>query len=283
MTRVSGFYINLDRSPERRAHMEAQIARFGLAGNYQRFAAIEGKLLPPVAGLNGGELGAFMSHLGALKAGRAAGGIVHVLEDDAILSSALPGFAPAMEASGQFDRFDILFTDTFVRSDLAQIVYLKRTFDRFQENGFSLMDLTQQVFSVASSYFVPPRSLDKVIAGLEALRAEDAPLPPLDIAFRTLCGRGELRAGCIAPFITSVRLADIANTTLSGRAGQNANPTVLALALARYSFFIERDLDYAGTFLDALPGPRPGPTGDVHLDLLTRVLAFHVSEHFQPF
>jgi hypothetical protein len=187
-----------------------------------------------------------------------------------------------MEESGQFDAFDILFTDTFVRSDLAQMIYLKRTYDQFREKGFSLMDLTQQVFSVASSYFVPPRSLGKLIAGLEALRAEGSE-DPLDIAFRKLCQRGALRAGCIAPFVTSVRLEDIANTTLPGRAGQNTNPTVLALALARYSFFVERELNHAASFLEALPGPRPGPTGDAHLDLLTRVLSFHLSEHFRPF
>ena len=37
-----GYYINLDSSPVRRAAMEATIARAGLNGLYQRFAAATG-------------------------------------------------------------------------------------------------------------------------------------------------------------------------------------------------------------------------------------------------
>ena len=42
---VIGFYINLDRSPDRRAHMETELARHNLQDRYNRFAGTDGNVL----------------------------------------------------------------------------------------------------------------------------------------------------------------------------------------------------------------------------------------------
>ena len=38
----AGHFINLDRNPERRTEMEAQLASLGLQNSYKRFRASEG-------------------------------------------------------------------------------------------------------------------------------------------------------------------------------------------------------------------------------------------------
>jgi GR25 family glycosyltransferase involved in LPS biosynthesis len=64
----SGFYINLDRSRERRADVEAQLAQHKLAHAYTRFKAADGNALDlPNPHLKNGEMGCFTSHYLLLK------------------------------------------------------------------------------------------------------------------------------------------------------------------------------------------------------------------------
>src|ERR1700761_1448299 len=86
---VRGFYINLDRSPDRRAQIEAELEKLAGIGAYERFAAVDGHASPlrPEFGFRG-MLGCFLSHLGVLEANRDQGGDdwLHVIEDDALVS-----------------------------------------------------------------------------------------------------------------------------------------------------------------------------------------------------
>ena len=108
-----GHYINLDSSPERRAAMEATLARAGLdralpalSRGHRRGDA--GR----TAGCGPAEYGCFRSHHDLHRGLTAEGGFIHVLEDDAILAAA---FGPAMQSvidGGLMDAFDIVFTDS---------------------------------------------------------------------------------------------------------------------------------------------------------------------------
>src|SRR5262245_66013074 len=85
-----GLYINLDRSTERRAAMERQLDRYGLAPFYARFPAIDGAALnAPRSTINTGETGCFHSHYRALLSARPRGTFVHIVEDDAVLSESV--------------------------------------------------------------------------------------------------------------------------------------------------------------------------------------------------
>jgi GR25 family glycosyltransferase involved in LPS biosynthesis len=287
---LAGYYINLDRSAERRARLEADLAAHSLQGAFARFSGVDGRALAPGASpLKPGEIGCFRSHLGALRAARAAGGVAHILEDDVIVSDLAGSFGAAMTATGQFDRFDILFTDTFLPPDLMQLRFFKQTFDKAHalrtqgQSDFRVLDISRYPFACASSYLVAPRALDRLIAALEAHDAGGASLP-VDILFRALANQGDIRAGCVFPFITSVRLDDIAATTIEGRAEQTGNLSVLAMTLLRYAFFVDADIEgYGQRYLDLLPGADPAPSGDPRLDLMIKVIAFILSDRFEAF
>jgi glycosyl transferase family 25 len=105
------FIINLDRSPDRLARMQAQAGRLGLA--FERFQAVDGigltddlapyfcdgagRIMSP---LKPGEIGCYASHLGVWRR------IVTlwepaslVLEDDAVLADDLPSFLQSLLAA----------------------------------------------------------------------------------------------------------------------------------------------------------------------------------------
>jgi glycosyl transferase family 25 len=98
------YVINLDRSPERLAHMAAMLGGLGVA--FQRVPAIDGrklgeaevKRLAPDGGLFAGEIGCFLSHRECwrrIAAGASGSGIV--LEDDVRIS---PGLSELAATSG---------------------------------------------------------------------------------------------------------------------------------------------------------------------------------------
>jgi GR25 family glycosyltransferase involved in LPS biosynthesis len=116
-----GLYINLDRSVERRQAMEDQLRRIRLADRYERFAAIDapdvadhGRILP-------GEAACFHSHYQALMKVKSSGSAVHILEDDVLLSPRLGEAAHAIVTSNFFNGYDVIFTDTFVHTDVLQL------------------------------------------------------------------------------------------------------------------------------------------------------------------
>src|SRR6185503_12685069 len=172
---MRGFYINLDRSDARRSQMERELATYGLSERFTRMPGVDGRTLAPGASKRKpGEIGCYLSHLRALEAGRAAGGPVHVLEDDVILSESIGGFADAMETGGHLERFDIIFTDTAVQLDLTMLRFYRQVFEKAVSTqasggaGFRLMDISHQPFMCASSYVVSPHAIGKVTEALKA-------------------------------------------------------------------------------------------------------------------
>src|SRR3954471_16433274 len=99
-----GAYINLDRHPERRSEIDKQLNALGIADRYIRFPAVDGasiKALPK--GISAAAAGCFWSHYLALEKFKSANTCVHVLEDDAILTSYLPQIIDNGQRERQFD------------------------------------------------------------------------------------------------------------------------------------------------------------------------------------
>lgn len=281
----AGYYINLDRSPERRREIEAGLDALGILGRYRRFPGIDGATIEKSGNLKPGEVGCYRSHYEALRLGEATGLPVHILEDDVIFSKKFDEVAKTILSKNLLDRFDILFTDTFVHHDPIRLSSLKRAYERATKGknvAYSVMDMRQTYLCCASSYFVGPASVGKVADILERELAA-GPQVMHDILFRKLALSGKLRIGCCFPFATSVRLEHIMATTIVGREAQIGNLSVLASALLRYSFFVEHDLqNYAKRFVEALrDGTERKP--DKHQELLMAVLEFMLSERYQPF
>jgi len=197
---VRGLFINLDRMPGRRQRIEAEIQRFGLSEGYTRLSAIDGNAV--VGGANAGAVGCFLSHLKAVETARRLGGIVHILEDDAILSARLKDFLGSPSCAAALDRFDLVFLDMWVRPD-------EKSVRRYQEaqrqagDGLFLMDLRAMKVTSADSYLVGPRSVDKV-AGLLAAEAAAGPRGAVDSLISKMVSTGRLTAAVVVPFLTCV-------------------------------------------------------------------------------
>ncbi len=290
MTSYHGVYINLDRSVARRSAMDAQIAAFGLTDRYSRFAAVDGSSLPPSrSGLRQGELGAFFSHMRALEAARSPrDGAIHIMEDDALLSGHVRPVIEDAISAGLFQRFDILFTDILAPPQLGMLKALKSAFDRVEISGrpalrlsdLQVLDLAGQNFSCLTSYVVGVNAIDRMLA-LYAEEAKNGPSKPVDLFVRDCIGMGKLRAAFLFPFITSLRLEEIAGSTIGGSTPA-ANPSVIVLAVLRYLFFVNRDLAKAKAFLDAATKENRRPKNPHH-DMIVQALEFVMSADFQEF
>lgn len=284
-----GLYINLDRCTERRAAMEAELMRYGLTQHYKRLRGADGNeanIHSPLA--NAGEIGCFLSHIGALREGMKTGEHLHIVEDDTLFAACT---APTLEwalSSGVADAYDILYTD--IAMPLANDSYrlFKNMFDRCVKRDaggtiigaeFQAIDLSSVEFLTTSSYLVHKKSLKKLHALYEEEYAAGLRLP-IDLFFRNHAKVGSLKIGCLFPFVTSARVEETLTSTV--RLRPDASRRFTAANLGRYSFFVGCDWDECQRLLDAhIP---PLPVTDRHAQLLAQLLGFSLmaEESFTP-
>ena len=275
-----GHYINLDRSPDRRAAMDAQLARLGLTERYRRFAAIDGnKLGFTSAKLTEGELGCFTSHHQLLQQSLGSTTHLHIIEDDVVLANRTVQFIEGLIAAGLLDPHDLLFTDMVMQSDLNFIRRARRWYasgvDRdaagtATEVRFRAVGYTASM----ASYLVNRRSIS-LVCDMFGHELASGAQRPIDLFIRDQVAAGRLRARCLFPFITSIRPG--APTSMSVRDDHDALST-LALDLLRHSFFVECDL--AAT-MELAERWLPAPGAGLHDRLLARTIGFITSGAFR--
>lgn len=284
-----GLYINLDRSAARRERMEAQLAQLPLTQRYSRFAAIDGAALGAnAARVKPGELGAFHSHTRALERAASDRLPVHILEDDALLSEHVSPVIEDAIAARMFERFDIVFTDTFVPPHVGMLKALKEAFDKvavsdsrpLRLQDLQVIDLARENFACLTSYVVGENAIEKVAALCRAELA-NGPGKPVDLFIRDCVQSGRLRAALLFPFVTSFDLAEVAESTIAAGTAA-AGPSVMTLAVLRYLFFAKRDLAYAKSCLDAATRTNRR-TSDAHHDMMAQALEFILSADFRQF
>jgi GR25 family glycosyltransferase involved in LPS biosynthesis len=234
-----------------------------------------------------GEIGIFRSHHDVLAAAKGSGKFIHVLEDDSLLSEFMAPTIGLAIGRGTFDQFDIIFTDIGGVHDFKVIRDLKYRFDEIiafrSDRSFcekvQLIDLARFNFAATSSYVVSPAGIDRLLAVCRK-EIEQGPRAPIDLVIRREVHQGRLRAACFLPFLTSIDLDGIAQTT-SGRA---TNDSFLMMALLRYSFFVNRDLDgFAGRALaEVIARVKPG-AGDRHHEIIMAIMGYVLSKEFKPF
>ena len=290
MANYRGIYINLDRSTARRAAMQAQFDQLGIMPIYTRFAAIDGSGIArrPGCKISPGEEGAFRSHTDAIREAALYREPLHVLEDDVLLSRATPSVISEAIAAGLLDRFDILFTDSFVRPDLGMLKALTYAFqkcaagraDRIGLDDLQLFDISRQNFSCLTSYAVGPRAFSRLVTLLDA-ELKSGPRLPVDLFLRQCAQAGKITAGLLAPFVTSFSLGEVHRSTIAAGA-EATTRSVLVLAVLRYIFFIERDLAAAKACLESALTGIAHRTAD-ETQLVLQALEFILSDEFQQF
>ena len=287
---IRGFYINLDRSTDRRRRMEWQLERLSLLGSYTRHVAVKGNV-PQIKGspLTDGEIGCFASHCAVLQRAAALGRAVHVMEDDVLLSGEASVLLADIPQSGWLDQFDIVFTETFIPIDLEYLRFYwsaYRTFRQAKDAGtanssFSILDLRHRLFAGMTSYVVSAKAAATIGLLLEQ-ELQRGPAAPVDLFVRKLIHEGHLRAACIFPFVTSIDLRDALATTIANRYG--GHESVLACNILRYSFFVECDWHLCRQLIaQFFPDFRPDLYANQHQELILRMSAFKMFGNYRQF
>lgn len=273
-----GIYINLDTSPERRAAMEAQLGRLGLAERYRRFAAVDGRGCGfPAGKISARELGCFVSHWRVLQENLDADAHLHVLEDDTVLARCCATAMADIVGSGPMEEHDLLFTDMAVPIDFKFCREARIRFARQIAAGaegklvvrFNLFPF----ISCMNSYLVNRRSIP-LVAGLLREELERGPAEAVDLFIRAQVAAGRLRAKCLFPFITTVLPGTFPSTLEHADVDRVSD---LAVGLLRYSFFV--DCDRRQT--QALAEQKLGGRDDFHGRLLSALFGYMTSKAFR--
>lgn len=263
MQAYRGYYINLDRSQERREYMESELRRVGIYDHYERFSAVDGKALAEVRGpLAAPEIGCFLSHSAVVDLPHGDEPFIHILEDKARLATTFDAVVTRLIDRGAFSQADLIFTDVMMVS--PAVATLRKLWVALGEanNGpsplFRLIDLPGFQFAGANSYFVNRGSIGKVRALLHReLGKASKPTIPIDLLYRREVNAGRLKAVCIFPFISDVMATP---TTMIGRASVSEIHRFYQRA-----FFIDSDVEATKA---ALAAEIPPDNGDKRLDIL---------------
>jgi GR25 family glycosyltransferase involved in LPS biosynthesis len=253
-----GYFINFDRSAERRASMEKQLGQAGLSSLYEPFSALDDA--PAAASkLTRREIGRVRSHHAVLSAATADASFVHVVEDNVVFSRHLPMALSASIARGAFDAFDVVHLDAIISpNDHTAVEQLKLAFNAGRE--LRLIEVKNRRFLAASSYLVNQRSLPKVCEALAAETGGNGPARALDLFYLEESQQGRVRAAVLFPYLTSVAAAP---------ASAAAIPQVEDAL--RYAFFADFDLKEARRRVPRfLVTPKP----DSHTEYLLDVLRY---------
>jgi GR25 family glycosyltransferase involved in LPS biosynthesis len=240
----SGHYVNLDRAKDRRASIEKTLGKAGLSAVYQRFSAVVGDAaLAPQSPMKPAEIGCFRSHASVVGLATRGLGFVHVLEDDAILSSLFRPVIAQFFASGMLAQYDLVFTDIIIAAPhIGTLRHLKATYDQAMAKApdiqFSVLDLRDSNFGGANSYFINPASAQRVSAILEA-EYRAGPNTLLDMVYRREVQAGRLRAAVIFPFVSRVDLKLAADSAIGFHFQTQAQ--ALASDIVRTCFCVEYD------------------------------------------
>jgi hypothetical protein len=228
---MRGYYINLDRKPERRRRMEAEFSRFKLSSFYERVSAVDGQ--PGAPEKAAGAFGCFRSHLKVAEIGARAGSAIHVLEDDAILSSRLKPFLASPACAAALQRYDLLFLDMWVKNEA--IPRYRDALARAR-GGYELMDLRGIRISATDSYLVGQRSLKK-LAVMLAGEAAKGPRVAVDVFYWKMVEAGFLTAAVTVPFLTCVDIETGAESSIQKLSSDHQRESIML----RTSFFVDRD------------------------------------------
>ena len=230
MAKIRGFYVNLDHCEERRQRLERNLKRLEIAQRYERFPAISGdEQNARVRGMNAGEFGIWQTWLELLRnvstTATSDWDYLHVLEDDAEISSQFIDFCDQL--SGSEPVFHLLVTDMYVNPS----IYRALAEQHDQMKWRDAIKIRRDVYSgCLSSVMIHRGRVTSVLRLLEDIWTQPGQLLPLDNTLRRLMHERRLSIARTAPFLTSVREADVLQSSIQPRQNQSVDvvlPSIL--------------------------------------------------------
>lgn len=283
MSILNGFFINLDRSPERLAGMREELARCGL-DFVERFAAVDARALPPppACAIPMAAYGAFLSHQ-ALLSQSAPDSFTLVFEDDMQLGRNLSGLL-APGSLSEMGKHDIVFLDCQPMLEIGRLTELYRVMEgampdfhrgevssalRRRASAAALYPARGLYRWGAAAYLVTPRGKAKLLPWLQKT-LDDGPPGTLDILYRNLIEDGILDAVIMVPFFATPSLEGLRHSTIEGRE-QSLAPFVLGSMIRR--FFFAGPTDGIAEFLQTVLKQQFPADGDELLAEMIRLTA----------
>ncbi|HXQ10027.1 MAG TPA: glycosyltransferase family 25 protein [Caulobacteraceae bacterium] len=274
-----GFYINLDRAQARRDAVERQLSRLALTGKYHRFPAVDGKDLPPRAGVaNPFELACYLSHFELIRERTASGAWTHVMEDDVVMSRHTAEAIELISRHPDCARYDIVFTNVMLHVSAPVMADVCRQFDENVAYGadgqvervqITVLPLAGKDFVQTTAYVVNPGSTAKIVNLLQSV-LETRPFAPLDHVYSALSRAGALAIGCTIPFFTVPEVS--AASMIQDPAAPN--PLYAPLRLVDTALFADRDVAAIRREIDSLKARTDGGvTSGLVADAYALVLA----------
>jgi GR25 family glycosyltransferase involved in LPS biosynthesis len=242
----SGRYINLERSRDRRLHVENEIERHGLKDRYRRFAAIDGKSAYTNSKISAAEKGIFASHLALFKQAAAGTEVLHIIEDDVAFSSALAPFVDWIVDGNAIQDYDMVVTDTFIPIKMSEFRWFVRAYTAVRRgnapamaNGIALIHMENKYLYGCSSHIVAPAGAARIVEVLNRAWGEE-PTAPVDKVLQDAVVAQELRIGCAMPFVTwlDLKLADAS----TAERPEEVHLTWTLQRLIRHLFFVDCDI-----------------------------------------
>ena len=243
MVRVRGLFINLDEAAERRDQISGHLQELGLGQTYSRFPACRSDPAEAAArNLHVGELGLWKSWLALLEEQIDAAeanefDYLHILEDDAELSSLLPIFLQGLGA--ERSDFDLLFTEMYVTPEIW--LHLKNQVETIRRSNSVILH-RDRYNGCASSVLIPRTRIRLIEQTIRRQIESSAALLPFDNCLRLLKHNRQLSLACTMPFLSAVRLSGIGMSTIQINVDQN-NPLRLTQEL---NALLRRDLSVLG-------------------------------------
>lgn len=200
---ITGAFINLDRSPERRSRIEARLLASQLPFTVERFRAISPDERPDIlaGGLAPAVAGCWASHYELICAHRDDPRHLLIMEDDIAPSVQLGKWlVPAIHTVDQ-SEWDILYLDGIVASPSDMIELLYRTRPRgSRRDGLVVSALNKEMFTGAMAYVLNGKRRAHLC---QALDAAWPPKVPIDLLYRELFHAGYLKAFVTLPFLSA--------------------------------------------------------------------------------
>jgi GR25 family glycosyltransferase involved in LPS biosynthesis len=227
IAQMHGLYINLNRATVRRRKVEAELTRVGLKKRYRRFSGIADSV--PYNGCS-------RSHINAIREAGRIGGIVHIIEDDVLISDRVAPFLASTQAAELLQTYDILFLSMWVDPDPVSLRYYQTALAEAEGDKYGIVDMRGPRIGAMDSYVVAPRSIDRVA---ELMTAE---LNTVRIMFNDSFLDRQVKseavsAATVVPFLTCIDLDTGTRSALQSISRDEQTRYVML----RTSFFADKD------------------------------------------
>ena len=239
MARFKGFYINLDKDKERKMALMKELSKTGKSALYEKFAAIEGNTAEASRkSLKAGEYGiwnTWIKLLGKIENDSDASyDYVHIIEDDTIVSNEL--FNLIEKLSCEESTIDILMTDMYTNISIYKAFEEQVAKILGQKDQWKV--LTTNEYTGCAASCIIHRSKIRKIKDLLKEEYKSSHLIPIDNYLRKASKQGKLTICTTIPFLTTVQLSSISESTIQERQKYEATITKTQI----YNTYLRRRL-----------------------------------------